>query len=150
MRLNMKERHRVEQLLERYMAGDTGSKEEAELRCYFERHGNNIPDEWRAYRAMFAFVDIEQRRVHSLSATVTRPTQHVRRYVTIAAAAVAAVVIVLAGISGWHGRSVQGCYVIVDGKVYTNQAMVEAEALEALQAVSVDQDDCFGALDMMK
>lgn len=149
MKLNMTEKHRMEQLLERYMAGDTSSREEAELRCCFERHGNDIPDEWRAYRAMFAFVDIE-RRVDSLSTTVTRPARHVRRYVTIAAAAVAAVVIVLAGLNGWRDQPAHGCYVVVDGKVYTDQAMVEAEALEALQAVSVDQDDCFGALDMMK
>ena len=42
------------------------------------------------------------------------------------------------------------CYVVIDGKVYTDHEFVHHEALDALEDVSADSEDPFSALDMMK
>lgn len=41
-------------------------------------------------------------------------------------------------------------YAVIDGKVYTNKKVVEEEALKALEMVSSDEKDNFGALELMR
>ena len=38
----------------------TSNEEEATLRKYFEEHGNDIPEEWESYRALFSYIGFEQ------------------------------------------------------------------------------------------
>ena len=51
---------RIQNLLDKYMDGATSNKEEATLRKYFEEHGNDIPEEWESYRALFSYIGFEQ------------------------------------------------------------------------------------------
>ncbi len=47
-------------MLDKYMDGATSNEEEATLRKYFEEHGNDIPEEWESYRALFSYIGFEQ------------------------------------------------------------------------------------------
>ena len=51
---------RIQDLLDKYMDGATSNEEEATLRKYFEEHGNDIPEEWESYRALFGYIGFEQ------------------------------------------------------------------------------------------
>ena len=50
----------IQNLLDKYMDGATSNEEEATLRKYFEEHGNDIPEEWESYRALFCYIGFEQ------------------------------------------------------------------------------------------
>ena len=50
----------IQNLLDKYMDGATSNEEEATLRKYFEEHGNDIPEEWESYRALFSYIGFEQ------------------------------------------------------------------------------------------
>ena len=57
---NTNEFKTIQDLLDKYMDGATSNEEEATLRKYFEEHGNNIPEEWESYRALFGYIGFEQ------------------------------------------------------------------------------------------
>ena len=140
-----KERH-IKALLDKYLDGETSAAEELTLREYFASAGDGIPEEWRPYKALFAFVDGE--RQAEAKQPVRRHTaamRHLRRIAVAAsiAAAVAATVVMR------QAQPSDG-YAVINGKVYTDRKTVEEEALDALQMVSTDYDDTFDALDMMK
>ena len=56
----MKENIKIQFLLDKYLAGETSNEEEELLRNYFEEHGNDIPEEWKSFRALFSFVGFEK------------------------------------------------------------------------------------------
>jgi hypothetical protein len=41
-------------------------------------------------------------------------------------------------------------YAVIDGKVYTSQKVINEQVDDALQTVSVEDDDPFSALDLMQ
>lgn len=49
----------IQDLLDKYMDDATSNEEEATLRKYFEEHGNDIPEEWESYRALFSYIGFE-------------------------------------------------------------------------------------------
>lgn len=57
---NTNEFKTIQDLLDKYMDGATSNEEEATLRKYFEEHGNDIPEEWESYRALFSYIGFEQ------------------------------------------------------------------------------------------
>ena len=57
---NTNEFKTIQDLLDKYMDGATSNEEEARLRKYFEEHGNDIPEEWESYRALFSYIGFEQ------------------------------------------------------------------------------------------
>ena len=57
---NTNEFKTIQDLLDKYMDGATSNEEEATLRKYFEEHGNDIPEEWESYRALFCYIGFEQ------------------------------------------------------------------------------------------
>ena len=57
---NTNEFKTIQDLLDKYMDGATSNEEEATLRKYFEEHGNDIPEEWESYRALFGYIGFEQ------------------------------------------------------------------------------------------
>lgn len=57
---NTNEFKTIQDLLDKYMDGVTSNEEEATLRKYFEEHGNDIPEEWESYRALFSYIGFEQ------------------------------------------------------------------------------------------
>ena len=57
---NTNEFKTIQDLLDKYMDGATSNEEEATLRKFFEEHGNDIPEEWESYRALFSYIGFEQ------------------------------------------------------------------------------------------
>ena len=146
----------IQNLLDKYMDGATTNEEEARLRKYFEEHGNDIPEEWESYRALFCYIGFEQM---NLSQNLKGEEKEIEKkkvsrsrwlkYFSISVAAAAIIAFMLVGIQK-IAQPQPECYAVIDGKVYTDQEFVHHEALDALEDVSADSEDPFSALDMMK
>lgn len=148
----MKKEEYIKQLLDKYLDGETSSAEERALRGYFTNKGNNIPEEWMPYRALFTYIAEERADEGETAETIDinvnkAGKSHRRGWIYAAATAAAAILIAVVMIS--LPRSNDN-YAVIDGKVYTNKKVVEDEALKALQMVSSDNDDNFDALKMMR
>lgn len=148
----MKKEEYIKQLLDKYLDGETSSAEERALRGYFTNKGNNIPEEWIPYRALFTYIAEERtdegETAETIDINVNKAGKaHRRGWIYAAATVAAAILIAVVMIS--LPRSNDN-YAVIDGKVYTNKKVVEDEALKALQMVSSDNDDNFDALKMMR
>ena len=147
---------RIQNLLDKYMDGTTSNEEEATLRKYFEEHGNDIPEEWESYRALFSYIGFEQM---NLSQNLKEEEKEIDKkeasrsrwlkYFGTSVAAAAIIAFLIVGIQK-IAQPQPECYAVIDGKVYTDQEFVHNEALDALEDVSADSEDPFNALDMMK
>lgn len=165
---------RIQNLLDKYMDGATSNEEEATLRKYFEEHGNNIPEEWESYRALFSYIGFEQMNLSQILKEEEKeiekediledeekniPKKEEKKeeasrsrwlkYFGTSVAAAAIIAFLIVGIQK-IAQPQPECYAVIDGKVYTDQEFVHNEALDALEDVSADSEDPFSALDMMK
>ena len=153
---NTEEFKTIQNLLDKYMDGATSNEEETTLRKYFEEHGNDIPEEWESYRALFSYIGLEQM---NLSQNLKEEEKKIEKketsrtvwlkYFGASVAAAAIIAFMLVGIQKISQPQPE-CYAVIDGKVYTDQKFVHNEALNALDDVSADSEDPFSALDMMK
>ena len=148
---------RIQNLLDKYMDGATSNEEEAKLRKYFEEHGNDIPEEWESYRALFSYIGFEQMNLSLIpkeekEENIEKKEASRSRWLKYFGTSVAAVTIIAFLIVGIQkiAQPQPECYAVIDGKVYTDQEFVHNEALDALEDVSADSEDPFSALDMMK
>ena len=160
---------RIENLLDKYMDGATSNEEEATLRKYFEEHGNDIPEEWESYRALFSYIGFEQMNLSQIlkgeeekeedfekkdieKEEIPKKEASRSRWLKYFGTSVAAAAIIAFLIVGIQkiAQPQPECYAVIDGKVYTDQEFVHNEALDALEDVSADSEDPFSALDMMK
>ena len=157
----------IQDLLDKYMDGATSNEEEATLRKYFEEHGNDIPEEWESYRALFSYIGFEQMNLSQILKEEEKkdfekkdfekkdfekkeaPRRRWLKYFGTSVAAAAIIAFMLVGIQKMIQPQPE-CYAVIDGKVYTDQEFVHHEALNALEDVSADSEDPFSALDMMK
>lgn len=165
---------RIQDLLDKYMDGATSNEEEATLRKYFEEHGNDIPEEWESYRALFGYIGFEQMNLSQILKEEEKeiekediledeekniPKKEEKKeeasrsrwlkYFGTSVAAAAIIAFLIVGIQK-IAQPQPECYAVIDGKVYTDQKFVHNEALDALDDVSADSEDPFSALDMMK
>ncbi|WP_117693451.1 hypothetical protein [Segatella copri] len=147
---------RIQNLLDKYMDGATSNEEEAKLRKYFEEHGNDIPEEWESYRALFSYIGFEQMNLSQIlkeeEKEIDKKEASRSRWLKYFGTSVAAAAIIAFLIVGIQkiAQPQPECYAVIDGKVYTDQEFVHNEALDALEDVSADSEDPFSALDMMK
>lgn len=136
------------------MDGATSNEEEATLRKYFEEHGNDIPEEWESYRALFGYIGFEQMNLSQIlkeeEKEIDKKEASRSRWLKYFGTSVAAAAIIAFLIVGIQKIAQPECYAVIDGKVYTDQEFVHNEALDALEDVSADSEDPFSALDMMK
>ena len=164
----------IQDLLDKYMDGATSNEEEATLRKYFEEHGNDIPEEWESYRALFSYIGFEQMNLSQILKEEEKeiekediledeekniPKKEEKKeeasrsrwlkYFGTSVAAAAIIAFLIVGIQKITQPQPE-CYAVIDGKVYTDQEFVHNEALDALEDVSADSEDPFSALDMMK
>ena len=154
---NTNEFKTIQDLLDKYMDGATSNKEEATLRKYFEEHGNDIPEEWESYRALFSYIGFEQMNLSQILKEEEEKEIDKKeafrsrwlKYFGTSVAAAAIIAFMLVGIQKLTQPQPE-CYAVIDGKVYTDQEFVHHEALDALDDVSADSEDPFSALDMMK
>lgn len=158
------DKQQIQALLDKYLAGETSNEEEELLRNYFEEHGDDIPEEWKSFRALFSFVGFEklnflseedseensdEKESKDIAAEetivegFTKPQKakqrSLRRYIAISAAAAITLILTITGIRSisnhpW-GNTQPECYAVIDGKVYTNPEKVHDEALDALQGI---------------
>ena len=160
---NTNEFKTIQDLLDKYMDGATSNEEEATLRKYFEEHGNNIPEEWDSYRALFSYIGFEQMNLSQIlkgeekeedfeKKDIEKEKASRSRWLKYFGASVAAAAIIAFMLVGIQkiAQPQPECYAVIDGKVYTDQEFVHNEALDALEDVSADSEDPFSALDMMK
>lgn len=167
---------RIQNLLDKYMDGATSNEEEATLRKYFEEHGNDIPEEWESYRALFSYIGFEQMNLSQILKEEEKKEDFEKKdiakeyiekkeegeilkkeasrsrwlkYFGTSVAAAAIIAFLIVGIQK-IAQPQPECYAVIDGKVYTDQEFVHHEALDALEDVSADSEDPFSALDMMK
>lgn len=150
---------RIQNLLDKYMDGATFNEEEAKLRKYFEEHGNDIPEEWESYRALFSYIGFEQMNLSLIPKEEEEKEENIEKkeasrsrwlkYFGTSVAAAAIIAFLIVGIQKITQPQPE-CYAVIDGKVYTDQEFVHNEALDALEDVSADSEDPFSALDMMK
>ena len=173
---NTNEFKTIQDLLDKYMDGATSNEEEARLRKYFEEHGNEIPEEWESYRAIFCYIRFEQMNLSQILKEEKKEENFEQKdiakeniekkdegemlkkkasrsillkYFGTFVAAAAIIAFMLVGIQQMI-QSQPECYAVIDGKVYTDQEFVHHEALDALEDVSADSEDPFSALDMMR
>ena len=147
----------IQNLLDKYMDGATSNEEEATLRKYFEEHGNDIPEEWESYHALFSYIGFEQLNLSQIlkeeeEKEIDKKEASRSRWLKYFGTSVAAAAIIAFLIVGIQkiAQPQPECYAVIDGKVYTDQEFVHNEALDALEDVSADSEDPFSALDMMK
>ena len=160
---------RIQNLLDKYMDGATSNEEEATLRKYFEEHANDIPEEWESYRALFSYIGFEQMNLSQILKGEEEKEEDFEKkdiekeeipkkkasrsrwlkYFGTSVAAAATIAFLIVGIQKITQPQPE-CYVVIDGKVYTDHEFVHHEALDALEDVSADSEDPFSALDMMK
>lgn len=139
----------IRMLIDRYMSGDTTNEEEATLRTWFRLAGDDIPEEWRPLRALFGFVDEEREtpyRRNTLLIALHRP----RIWISSAVAAAAIAIVILVPSMNKAFAPIPQNYAVIDGKLYTNQEVINEQVDEALQTVSAENDDPFSALDLMQ
>ena len=172
---NTNEFKTIQDLLDKYMDGATSNEEEATLRKFFEEHGNDIPEEWESYRALFSYIGFEQMNLSQIlkeekekeiekediledeeknipkkEGKKEEPSRsRWLKYFGTSVAAAAIIAFLIVGIQK-IAQPQPECYAVIDGKVYTDQEFVHHEALDALEDVSADSEDPFSALDMMK
>ena len=142
----MKKEEYIKQLLDKYLDGETSSAEERALRGYFTNRDNNIPEEWMPYKALFAYIAEERADAVETAPTADSSLNKARktgRHGWISTAILIAVVMIALPRQSDN-------YAVIDGKVYTNKKVVEEEALKALEMVSSDEEDNFGALELMR
>lgn len=136
-------------LIDRYLSGATTNEEEATLRTWFRLVGDDIPEEWRPLKALFGFVDEERETTHrrnTLLIALHRP----RIWISSAVAAVAIVIVMFVPQMYNVSTTTPQNYAVIDGKVYTNQEVINEQVDDALQTVSAENDNPFSALDLMQ
>lgn len=154
----------IRTLIDRYMSGDTTNKEETTLRTWFRLAGDDMPEEWRPLRALFSFVDEERETRETDDAATVSPTlippphraallralHRPRIWISSAVAAAAVALVMLVPPTDNAVTPTQQNYAVIDGKVYTSQKVINEQVDDALQTVSVEDDDPFSALDLMQ
>ncbi len=161
----------VGRLLKKYMDGLTTNAEEKTLRDFFSNPSAIVPEEWKPYRALFSFVGEQREKLFgggsvekadggameekdgngSVDEKPSGEDKRRKRHVggLVWALSAAATLLLLVGV--FFGRQRQpDCYMIVDGKMYTDRKEVKAEAVEALDMVGENSEDPFAAMDMMR
>lgn len=154
----------IRTLIDRYMSGDTTNEEETTLRTWFRLAGDDMPEEWRPLRALFSFVDEERETRETDDAETVSPTlippqrraallralHRPRIWISSAVAAVAVAIVMLVPPMNKAFAPEPQNYAVIDGKVYTSQKVINEQVDDALQTVSVEDDDPFSALDLMQ
>lgn len=143
----------IQQLIDRYDDGMTSNTEERELRDFFRQHpANTLPQEWAAYKTIFAFVDSEATKTEEKNTetpTVSRMTPlrrmlTIKRMVSVAACAAVAITIIL-----HTANTGKSNYAVINGNTVTDKSVVMTEAETALQMVAYS-DESFGALSVFE
>lgn len=152
----------LNEILNRYFEGETSVEEERQLRAFFT--SGDVPQEYVAYRPLFAYFDAESKKAGKTDADneealydeglldgiptpeeIRHTDRTPRRRLWYAVAGIAASVMLIAG-SYRLLNPVDSCfcsdnYVVINGRCYTDIHQVRTLALEALQEVATPTED---------
>lgn len=139
---------RLEELIEKYFDGRTNCAEERAIRQAFLQ-GNDLPAGLEVYRPLFVGLDkVSASRAHTEGVKPARRKIGLRisrfRYWAGGVAAGLILCLVLAKLLPGSGSTES--YVVIDGKRYTDPALVQAKALEALNNVSYTDEELYSLL----
>lgn len=157
-------------LINKYLDGLTSNEEERQLREYFKDKGNEIPEEWKVFQALFAFESMEtdHRKTFGTDNTlksadkcvesgttdlpqiplgknakvisIRRRNRHISWIITAAACIAITLVFTFGNMSAPKN------YAVIGGKKYTNPEVIKQQAFEALNDVSANDQETFSAL----
>jgi hypothetical protein len=135
-------------LIETYFEGLTTLEEEQALRDYFQ--GENVSEELEIYKPMFRYFsreisgsDFVQPALDSKQTPKRR--RSILRWVSVAAAASLLLLFSLKLTFSTHKTLPETSQVYIDGKKYTNVALIRTEALKALENLSEDNEDVYSS-----
>lgn len=139
----MTDNNKISELLRKYDEGITSGHEEKLLRESFCTMSiGETPKEWRVYKAMFAYVDGQQ-----TPTALPHSVKRLRIWLgTIAAAACLTALLIVHS----TGYTTSKSYAVINGVRTDNPDIIHHEAIQALRAISLDEDDCFEALQSIK
>ena len=144
---------KIDELLDKYFEGETSCEEERRLRRFFTEE-EKVPEHLLVYRPLFVYLDKEATSMTGKEATSTitpeekqkeqpfgKPSRLHRMFYT--ASGIAAGLLLLLGVAKiiFPLSGVPQNYVVIDGRRYTDEKLVEAKALEALQNASFTDED---------
>lgn len=142
----------IENLLNRYLNGDTTNEEEEQLRQYFTQ-AQMVPLAWEPYKALFSWEKHQQSAAQGgtegVPSTTIRPFS---KYRLLVAASIAALLLVGAGIttmllgSDQNGGHAPRNYAVLDGRYTTDADIIAREAEMALQLVAASDEETFDAI----
>ena len=138
---------KIDELLDKYFEGETSCEEERELRRFFTEE--EVPEHLQTYRPLFAYLNREATSMAEPTEEKSVTTESAKRkpfrlYRTFyAVSGIAAGLLLLLGVAKiiFPLSGVPENYVVIDGQRYTDEKLVEAKALEALQNASFTDED---------
>ena len=135
---------KIDELLDKYFEGETSCEEERWLRRFFTEE--QVPEHLQVYRPLFLYLNQETTSIAGPKEKQKKlPSGKSSRFYRISytISGVAAGLLLLLGaakiifpLSGTPEN-----YVVIDGQRYTDEKLVEAKALEALQNASFTDED---------
>lgn len=132
---------RLDELIEKYFDGQTTCAEERAIRHAFAQ--GPVPAHLEVYRPLFAGLDkLSESHAHTEEVKPARRKINLRYWTGGIAAGLALCLILAKLLPGDTAES----YVIIDGKRYTDPALVQAKAREALDNVSYTDEELHSLL----
>ena len=132
----------IQRLLDRYLDGETSSQEELQLRQYFSET-QLVPQEWYAYKALFAWEERESATIRQKPAH-----RHSHRRMAIAASLTALLLIGAGMLLNMQDNPTN--YAVIDGHITTDLSIVKQEAEQALMMVTTTEEETFDALNTIQ
>ncbi len=135
---------KIDELLDKYFEGETSCEEERRLRRFFTEE--QVPEHLQVYRPLFLYLNQETTSIAGPKEKQKKlPSGKSSRFyrISYAISGVAAGLLLLLGVAKiiFPISGTPENYVVIDGKRYTDEKLVEAKALEALQNASFTDED---------
>lgn len=133
----------IEELVNRYFEGETSCQEEQELRRFFSQE--SIPEHLQLYRPLFACIEQEAKKSQFKSNKKILPLHRKLFYTLSGVAAGILLLIYIGNIQGKWQINPEN-YVIIDGKQYTDNALIREQALAAFCDIRTSEEEVFDLL----
>lgn len=139
---------KINELLNKYFDGETSCEEERELRRFFAEE--EVPEELQVYRPLFACLDQEAQKFRLEQSEIekkkkTAPVQSYslkrRRWLYFLGGAAASIALFIGSMQLFPVPNASENYVIINGKRYTDEALIKEKAMEALQNVHFTDEE---------
>ena len=148
----------IEELLEQYFEGRTSAEEEATLRCFFT--SDEVPEDLVMYKPLFVYFEDEistfkiNEGVTSRTSEITdeirletenKPARQTSKKLVLWLSGAAACAAILVGVLFTNQQSnkcpLEGNYVIIDGRCYTDAKTIRSATLNIFREILEDDSD---------